>query len=165
VQTAGRVDQNHISLHLNRCLDRIKGHSSRICAFPVGTDRGHAHALTPCLQLVGRGRPEGVCGAQHDVLVLSHQDARQLSDCGRLACPVDADHHHHGRTALDPRGGDRAIHREVHELEQILTQPSADRLLVTCPLDLDPGAQRVDQLHRRLDTQVRAEQSFLDVLP
>src|SRR5450756_2750283 len=55
--------------------------------------------------------------------------------------------------------------RQIHESEQILTQPATNRLLVTRPFDGDPGAQRVDQLLGCLDTQVRAEQCVLDVLP
>jgi len=102
VQTASCVDHHHIGLHLDSSPHRVEGHGSRICAFPVGADGGHADTLTPRLQLVSRGRAEGVGGTQHDVFVPGHQDASQLAYRRGLACPVDSDHHHHGWTALDP---------------------------------------------------------------
>ena len=66
---------------------------------------------------------------------------------------------------LDAGRGDRAVHARVDEGEQVGAQPAAHGLLVAGALDLDLGAQRVDQLHRRLDAEVGGQQRVLDVLP
>ena len=102
MQPARGVDQDDIGLHLDRGPHRVKRHGGRVRTLPVGTNRGDADPLAPGLQLVCGSCPEGVCGAEYHVLVLSHQDSRQLADRRGLARPVHPDDHHDRRTALHP---------------------------------------------------------------
>ena len=72
-------------------LHRLEGHAGRVAA--LGTAYGgHADALAPGGQLLGRRGPERVGRAEHHLLVLGDQHAGELADRGGLAGAVDADH-------------------------------------------------------------------------
>ena len=143
----------------------VEGDGRRVSSFTVRAHRGHADPLAPRLQLVGGGGPEGVGAAEHDVACPARRGRGPLADRRRLAGAVDTDDEDAGRSPVDPRGDERAVHRRVDEGEQLLSQPVPHGGLVGRPVDGDPRAQRVDELGRRPDAEVGGEEGVLHLLP
>ena len=65
LQTARRVDDQHVYLARDGCLDGIEGDGRRVRALFVLDDR-HARALSPNLELVDGRRAEGVGRGEQD---------------------------------------------------------------------------------------------------
>ena len=100
-----------------------------------------------------------------DLPVLGDEHAGELADGRRLAGAVDADDEDDGGPVADAAAGDAAVHVGLDEREQVLAQPAAHGGLVGRAVDLDPGAQRLDELGGGLDAEVGGDEGVLDLLP
>ena len=107
LQAAGGVDHHYVHFLLDAGLDGFIGDRGGVRADDVRPDGCDADALAPRGELLGGRCTEGVGGAQQDVLVFGHEDARELADGGGLADAVDADDDHDGRVGslACPRSG------------------------------------------------------------
>src|SRR6478672_5274766 len=165
VEAAGGVDDDDVDLLLDACLDGVERHRGRVGTVLVGPHGGDPDTSAPRLELVGRRSAEGVGRTEEDLAVLGHEDAGELADGRRLAGAVDAHDEDDGGPVADAAARDATVHVGLDECEQVLAEPAADGGLVGGAVDLDPGAQRVDELHGRLDAEVRGDEGVLDLLP
>src|SRR3954471_7707853 len=165
VQAAGGVDDDDVDLLLDARLDGVKRHGSRVGAVLVGAHGGDADPGTPRLELVGGGGTEGVGGTEEHLAVLGHEDAGELPDGRRLAGAVDPDDEDDRGALTDAAARDPTVHVRLDEREQVFPQPGADGGLVGRAVDLDPGAERVDELGGGLDPEVGGDEGVLDLLP
>ena len=101
VQAPGGVDDHDVDARCARLRDRLEGDRARVRALGAGHDLA-ARALRPALELLAGRRPERVGRAeQHAAPELAAQVPRELADRRRLAGPVHADGHDHGRLGAD----------------------------------------------------------------
>ena len=92
LQAAGGVDDEHVSLVVERFLSGVVGNRCWVCAILVGAHHFDARLCGPGGKLVGCCCSEGVGGGENDVAAFSDEEAAELAcGCG-LAGTVDADH-------------------------------------------------------------------------
>src|SRR3982751_1052329 len=91
LEAAGGVDDEHVLAGRGCLADAVEHNPGSVAAFLARNQR-RADAVTPDLQLLDRGRPEGVAGSEQDAVILLLQPMAELADGGGLARTVDADH-------------------------------------------------------------------------
>src|SRR5690606_32941960 len=119
-------------------------------------------ALTPQLQLLGRGGAEGVGGGQDDLLPRTGVAGGELADGGGLAGPVHPRDQPHGGalgTAVEPAVNDRQLQPQ-DLLEQRERLGARAHALLAAAV-----AQTLDQLQGSLDPHISGDQGFLELLP
>ncbi len=160
MQPAGGIDQEHVRSLGPGLLQGVEGEA---CGIGAGRslDHGAAGALAPDLELLDRGRPEGVAGRQQHPLAAGRELLGELADRGGLAGAVDAaDQDHLGpvRAVELQRPGDRLEDRRDRARER------GAHLLVG-DLLAEPGlCQLLDQLGGGLDPEVGADQGFFQLV-
>src|SRR5262249_276241 len=95
VQPAGGVDNYDVASG----SDRVVGDRSGVGA-PLAADEAGSGALRPDLELLLRGGPERVCGADYDVAAVLAKLVRELAHPRRLPRAVDADDEDDGRVVV-----------------------------------------------------------------
>ncbi len=143
-------------------LDRLERDARGVGA--LGTaDHLDTDPLAPGGELVDGGGAERVGCAEDHVAVLGDEDPGDLADRGRLAGAVDADHQDDAGLPVGTADLEAPVHGRVDQGDELLAQhgPGVGRRA----LHPQPGAQPLDQLLGRHDTDVGGQQGVLDGLP
>ncbi len=151
VQSSGGVDEDDVPAAGLGGSERIE-HDRRGVGSGAGSHHVDAGTLGPDLELLDRGGPEGIGGADHRHLAGILDQPRELADGGRLPCPVHADDHHDVRLVVLRDG--RSAARRMPWISS-LTSDRSDWPLRR--LDFD----RLDDLVRRRDADVGGDQRLL----
>ena len=149
MQAAGGVDDHHVAAG----ADRVVGDRGRVGAV-LAADEARAGTPGPDLELLLGGGAEGVGGAEGHLAAVLAQLLGELADRRRLAGAVDADDEDHRRALSDLERG-----RRPKERRDLLGQRGVEVGEVL------PGLETPDELGRRANADVRAEQRFLEPLP
>ena len=161
VQTAGRVDQDHVGPLRDGGLHGVEGHGSGVGAHRL-LDDVHPGALRPDGELLHGRSAESVGSADHDFLALRGEHRREFTDGGGLPHPVHAHHEHdigllreieglHGSVvAIDIQEFSDLVADEVHEFVH-------GHILVP----FHPVLQVLDDLEGGVHAHVGGQQSLL----
>ena len=160
LQAACCVDDQHVDLARDGCLDGVEGDSRRVGSLLVLND-GHARALAPDLELVDGRRAEGVGRGEQDRLALALVVGGELADRRRLARAVDADDEQDRRPLL---GDARRILARRQDLDNLLLQERLEVFRRVDLLLLDALAHGRHELVRRLDADVRHDERLLELV-
>ena len=106
LQTAGRIDEHNLNaLRLGRG-DRIERKPGGIGA-RLARHHLRACAFAPDLQLIDRGRAEGIARHQHHAFSLRTKSRRKLADGRGFAGTIDAGHQNYERSRRSSRVASR----------------------------------------------------------
>src|SRR3954453_14577331 len=161
VQAPGGVDDDHVGAPLPALADRLERDRPGVRALGAGDDLA-AGALRPAGELLDRRGAERVGRAEHDRLAeLALEVPCQLADRRRLARPIDAGEHDHGRLV---RQVDPALAGTGDVGEQLL-QAAGQRLAALHRAGLGLHLELRDDVGGRPRADVGHDQRFLEALP
>ena len=149
MQPSRGVDDHDVSAR----ADRVVGDRGRVAAALAAHELG-AGALRPDLELLLGRCAEGVGGADGDRAAVLAELLRELADRRRLAGAVDADDEDHRRA-----GRERQRRRRPEQRRDLLGERLREVAHILA------GLEPRDELGRRLDADVGAEQRLLEPLP
>ena len=153
MQAAGGVDEHDVAPARAGSLERVECHRGRVAA-PRRADEVRPGPLSPDLELLLRGRSERVRRAdEHGPAVLGELH-RELPDRRRLAGPVHADDEHDRRAAGQVEAR-RAAEERLYLLDETILEPARG----------SPELEPADELGRRRDADVAADERLLEPLP
>ncbi len=160
VQSAGRIDQQHVRADAAGFLHRLV-YQARCIAADLAGDHRTSRALAPNAKLLDcRGAKRVTRGKNHRVPLI-HKALCQFTDGCRLSGSVDPDHHHHMGFVL---GGDHGLDGDGREnIRNIVCEQSPDLFGVDFAVD-SPGGQTARQARRGGRTEVGRDQHVLEFL-
>ena len=159
MQTACRIDNNHVHILGSGGLNAVIHHGRRIGTF-VLADNGGTAALCPDFQLVSCGSTEGIGSNQQDFLSLAGELLGNLADGGGLADTVDTHHQNHGRIGGQVQ---RGIANGQHVCQNVLQRFSR---LFRClqAIVADPLAQLTHCPDSSIHAQICQNQAFFQFI-
>ena len=159
VEPSGGVHQDDVAVPGLGGAHRVKDHRGGVGTF-VLLDDLHPRPLGPDGELVGGGGPEGVAGAEEDLLPLSLQGGGQFADGGGLAHAVDPDEEDH-------RGAGGEVQALVSHCQHVLEHPAQTvphLLLVLELLALHPALELLHRLEGGVHTHVGQDEGLLQLI-
>ena len=161
VQAPGGVDDDHVAAARLGRRHGVEGDRRRVAA-RLRRDEVGAGPLRPRLELLARGGPEGVAGADHARAAGLAQVPGDLADRGRLAGAVHPAHEQHRGMRRDVDAG---VGGRRHQLGDDLLQPRAQLVGGREPARVGVGLEPLDHGHRRRHAAVGQEQRLFEPLP
>jgi hypothetical protein len=168
VQAAGRIDEDNICIATLGGRHRVEYDGARVGALLVRDDI-RADDLAPGLELFDGGGAKRVRGGDDDFLAVFAVRLCQLGNAGGLAGAVDADDQYACRTVVRRRlllaPDATLLFAGLEDVDERLLEDVADSLRLLDAILFDAQLQFAEDLLRRRDAGVSADQQFFEVVP
>ena len=159
VQPPGGVHKHHVALPGLGGTHSVKDYGGGVGPL-VLLDDIHPSPVGPDGQLLGGGGPEGIRGAEEDLLSLLSELMADLADGGSLTHPIHSNKQYH-------RGGGGQVQSRtpgVHGLSDDLDHGGAGLLHGLNPLLPHPAAQRLHQFQGHVHPSIGQDEGLLQLV-
>ena len=159
MQPPGGVHKHHVALPGLGGAHSVKDYGGGVGPL-VLLDDIHPSPVGPDGQLLGGGGPEGIRGAEEDLLSLLSELMADLADGGSLTHPIHSNKQYH-------RGGGGQVQSRtpgVHGLSDDLDHGGAGLLHGLNPLLPHPAAQRLHQFQGHVHPSIGQDEGLLQLV-